>query len=346
MPTITFFLFFLFIAISCNLQSKRESKTILLDTLKPAKVISKIADTLFFKKVKIHTYKDLIIFCDEANARIIVTNRKYEPIYTIAKKGDAPDELRYPLNILVRNDTLFVEDASFKINAYHSKNGLYISSCKIEAKSVFGSVWARDSLGNFYLSSEPDEEGKSILKINSQGKTLKWFGEKFPIETNNLIAHYKHIQLTGNQKIIALSRTWGYLDFYDTSTGELLKRINISHYEPIQRAIDSMKRDISLSPATRQNVRNLFMNSFYANGKLYVTFTDRIGTNRKHVRHILVFNVDESKFEVKLHKILKIKTNTEDDAIHFDALHVDSQNDVLYLQGNVTYNIYEFHLKI
>jgi hypothetical protein len=342
---ILFIAVFYLTACTNSKKTSKEEQVIKLDTLKPTQVISKIADSIFFRKIKLFKYKESLIISDEANTRILVTNINFKPIYTIHQKGDAPYELKYPLNILVRNDTLFVEDANFKINVYDFKNGTYLNSLKIEAKSVFGSSWISDKVGNFYLSSEPDELGKSILQLNSKGKTLRWLGEKFPKEENNYASHYKHIQITEKQNIIALSRTWAYIDFYDVSAEKLLKRIDISGYEPIQRALDSMQRDISISPEMRQNVRNLFMGAFYCNRKLYATFTDRIGVSRKHTRHLLIFDIDENNYDAKLSQIVKINSNTEDDDIHFEILFFDAASKTLYLQGNVTYNIYTFSMK-
>lgn len=342
---ILFFTTLYLIACTTPKESLKVEQAIKLDTLTPTRVISKIADSIFFRKVKLFKYKESLVISDEANARILVTDSVFKLIYAIHQKGDGPKELKYPLNILVRNDTLFVEDANFKINLYDFKNGAYLNSLRIEAKSVFGSSWASDKAGNFYLSSEPDESGKSILQLNSKGKTLQWLGEKFPKEENNYSSHYKYIQVTEKQNIIALSRTWGYIDFYDTLTGKLLRRIDISGYEPIQRALDSMQKDIVRSPEIKQNVRNLFMGAFYCDNKLYATFTDRVGVNRKLARHLLIFDIDENKYDARLYQILKINSKTEDDDIHFEILFVDKASKTLYLQGNVTYNIYIFSMK-
>lgn len=334
-----------FIACNSSHKTSQEAEGIKLDTLQPKQVISKITDSIFFRKIKLFKYKQFLVIADEANARIIVTDVNFQPVYILHQRGDAPHEIRYPLNILVRNDTLFVEDANFKINAYSFVSGKYLSSYKIEAKSALGSTWVSDKVGNFYLSSEPDEAGKSILQLNSKGKTLHWIGQNFPNEESNYTAHYKHIQISEKQNIIALSRTWGYIDFYDVSAKKLLKRIDISAYEPVRRALDSMQKDVGKSPEMRQVVRNLFMGAFYCNHKLYATFTDRIGVNRKLTRHLLVFDVDEKKFDAKLSQIVKINSKTEDDDIHYELLFVDKTSKTLYLQGNVTYNVYSFSIK-
>jgi len=330
----------LFIFSTCSVSSNETKEEKKVRILKPTKVLSQLGDSIFFKKVKVCTYKSTIIFMDETNARIIVTDQKHNILYAIHKRGDAPHELRYPLNILVRNDTLFVEDSNFKINAYHFKNGVYLCSFKTEAKSAMGNTWATDTFGYFYLSSEPDEYGKSILQLNTQGKPIKWFGEKYPDEVNNYNAHYKIIQITEKQDILALSRTWGYIDFYNTNEGKLIKRIALNQYEPVRRALDSMENDKRRNPEIINHIRNLFTSVLYLKGKIYVTFTDRIGTNRKLTRHILVFSVDENKYEIRFSEVLKIETQTHDDDIDFELLNIDEENKLLYLQGKVTYNIY------
>jgi hypothetical protein len=201
----------------------------------------------------------------------------------------------------------------------------------------------KSNSGNFYFSVFDPMENYSLIKVNSQGKLLNHFGSFFPEVGLGSNRQMKYFQLDDKENIILIGASLPYIEILNKD-GESLNIFSIDKYEPIKRAFDSLENDIKFNKKGIQpnSIPSFIVDAQYTEGKLYVSFTDRIGLDRSKARNLLVFKLNEKSCE--LERIYKFKTDTQDDGFHPVNFFIDSKNKKLLVQGLITKQIYEFKI--
>jgi hypothetical protein len=345
------FIFSLFISCQTENQQEREEENqdVKVITLKPIRTVESIGDSIFFKRVDMSVKGNDIAIADNEKSRVIVVDSTFRLKYITGSFGQGPGDFNYATSPYILDSTLYVVDeGNVRINAYRLSTGKFIDSFRLPlpARSF---PFGMDSEGNFYIASTPsmeeDRKENMIVKLNAKGEILKTFGSFYPFEGEKLInRNYRHVQINEKDQIISVAKSLGFIEIHDKQ-GKLIKKHDISQYEPIKRALDSMVVDIKSHPERKEMVNSLITRAIYRNNRLYVTFTDRIGVGKIRMtdtRHILVFEVTESK--CNLEKILRLETDSDDQTVHYLSLQIDEEGKYLYVQGITSYYIYVFKL--
>lgn len=342
------FLLLFFLLASCQESEKKQAAEKKYDLpevqlLKPLRSISNLADSVFLSRmVHLTGNEKHLVFIDYQQSIVALTDKSLALQYVYYLKGKGPGELSYPDNPFIQQDTLYIEDSgNYRINAYSLLNGTFLYSFKIPLISQ-GRKAVRDTEGNWFFATTPLPSGKSIYKISPEGKVLQEYGDLYPSERFPQNRQFRYVQLNERGEVISLGVNSGFLDIY-ASEGKLLKRYDISGYEPVKRALDSTENDIRTKPNLQDGNTQalLFTDSYYYKGRLYASFTDRLGNIRKNVRHILVFKLLPEA--CILETILKFDTGTTDDDTDFDIRYIDPHSHSIYVQAG-TAQLYEFSL--
>jgi hypothetical protein len=326
--------------ILCFACTQNQEKPIPIIELKPTKTITEL-DTLYFTKVSIFSDKDRNYILSQNPVFLAATDKEFNLLWSHKKEGQGPEELDYPEQGKVFGEQLFVLDqGNQSIKRFDSKSGEYISSIKINENFMkFRFDMAEN--GDSYLSYYSPKESISALKITSLGVTADRIGSEFPMRIGPN-RQMKYLQLDDQGNIILIGASLPYIEILNQE-GKSINRFALDKYEPIKRALDSLESDIAKGERINQNSIPMFiMDAQYSEGKLYLSFTDRIGTDRTNARNLLVFRLNEK--ECELESIYKFKTATDDDNLHPAYFYIDKHAQKLYVQGLITKHIYSFDL--
>jgi len=327
----------LFISISCTEQEKSEIPVI---ELKPYKTITQL-DSLFFTNISIFSDSERNYIVSQNPVFLAATDKEFNLLWTNLSEGQGPNELYFPEQGKVLMDHVYILDqGNQSIKKFDSKNGEFVSSTKISENFMKFRFDISES-ENYYVTHYSPIDEFSVIKLNNQGKILKKFGTVFP-ERAGPNRQMKYFQLDGHENIILIGASLPYIEILNQE-GESIKRFDIEVYEPIKRALDSLENDIIKGVRINENsIPMMIKDVQYVNGRLYVSFTDRIGENRTNARNLLVFKLNENECELEM--IYKFNTSTDDDNLHPAYFYIDQQAQKLYVQGLITKHIYIFDL--
>ncbi|MGY6557813.1 MAG: hypothetical protein ACXIT9_00860 [Nitritalea sp.] len=334
-----FFLVLCLFLVSCKVESQKE---VLTFELEPDRVVSEL-DSLFFVKVSFNKFNSDNFILSQNPAFLSKTSSDFEPIWTYNKEGVGPGELRYPEQSVIRDGILYVLDhGNQSLKSFDIKGGSFLSSFRIP-KPVMRQRFAISNNGNFYFSVLEIGENNSVVEVDSSGELIRYIGVNFPETGVGSNRQMKLFQLDENDNIILIGASLPYIEILDNS-GKSLNSFSLTGFEPIRRALDSLENDIITKKRGHEpsSIPIYIEDAQYVNGRLYVSFTDRIGLDRTKARNLLEFKLDENSCD--LERIFKFKTGTDDDRFHPLNFYVDDNNKKLMVQGLVTKNIYEFKL--
>lgn len=336
--TILFFAL-IFINSACSSESISEPELI---RLKPIFILDQIGNELFFKNVSFSTDQNHVYIISKDDASIIITNKDLELVKLIKSQGGGPGSLKSPTFSKVKGDSLYVLDrGNNRLNIFETSKGEFLSSFKMP-ELTYNKRFEVDNSGNSYFSIYP-ETGKSIVKIDVNGNVIERFGAEKGAEMPDNNRLIQHIVLNENEELIQIYLNQGIIDLRNQKGG-LLNSFHIDSFEPIKRSLDSLEMDIkkSQNQGNSELVPVLIDNTQFSEGKLFLSFTDRIGLDRSKTRHLLIFSISNEK--CVLEKILKFETGTIDDNLQPYDFYFDKYTQRIYVQGLITKNIYVFEL--
>jgi DNA-binding beta-propeller fold protein YncE len=327
----------LFLCFSC---SEKQEKAAPVIELKPTNTITQL-DTLFFTNVSIFSDEDRNYVISQNPVFLAATDKDFNLLWSHRKEGNGPEELSFPEQGKVLEGKIFVLDqGNQSIKQFDSKTGEFISSIKINERFM-KFRFDMTANGDSYLSYYSPMENVSALKISSNGETSGRFGSEFPVRFGPN-RQMKYMQLDDHGNIILVGASLPYIEILNQE-GKSINRFDIEKYEPIKRALDSLEVDIVKGERINQNsIPMIIKDAQYSEGKLYMSFTDRIGEDRTKARNLLVFRINEK--ECELESIFKFQTATDDDNLHPTYFYVDKHTQKLYVQGLVSKQIYVFEL--
>lgn len=339
MKTILYFAIVGFFLLGCR---NEESKDVELIVLKPQRVISKI-DSLFFVRVSLNSKNDDVFVLSQNPSLLVKTNSKFEPLWVHDKEGEGPSDLSYPEQSIIIEDKIYVLDhGNQSIKVFETSNGSFVQSFRIPER-VSNHRFNISKEGNFYFSVLGLQDGNSVIEVNSAGNLIKHLGVNFPETGIGSNRQMKYFQLDNDDNIIFIGASLPYVEIINNKGGSI-KRFSLEDFEPIKRALDSLENDIKTNKRgmATNSIPSFIVDAQYVNGKLYISFTDRIGLDRSKARNLLEFKINEEVCE--LTKMIKFQTDTQDDGFHPRNFYVDSENSKLLVQGLITGQIYEFEL--
>jgi hypothetical protein len=329
------------ISLSCT---ERELITIETEILTPEKVLDEFGDGVFFTSISM-TSDDKNIFVVSKNpASLFILDKNFTLQKLIERRGDGPDDLKYPTQLVKTKHGLMIEDlGSYKISILDPQSGDYLSEIKIpEPVSQWNFFF--DGEESLYFSMKGHEsDSSSVLKINTKGEVVGKFGFFMPQKQGDFNRQARMIQPFGSDKLMLIGINLPFIDIL-TSEGEKVATHRWDRFEPLKRALDSLEHDFN-EPGIERNpkeIKHIIIDAQYVDGKLYVSFTDRIGMNRSKARHLLEFELTEKS--LALQRVFRFETGTPDDNLHPNAFHVDKKAGKIYAQGLITKQIYVFDL--
>lgn len=124
-------LLYLFIIVACGWGCGSDLNELPEIELDEIRNVESVNDTLFFKDIRsIHYYNNKIYALESEKSRYFVFDEKGNQISSAGVKGRGPSELLEPLQLQVKNDTVYIFNAgdnSFKL----FKNNKYIESISV-----------------------------------------------------------------------------------------------------------------------------------------------------------------------------------------------------------------------
>ena len=331
------FFLLLIIAFACT---EKEEKSIPIIELKPIKTITQL-DSLFFTSVSIFADEERNYIISQNPVFLAATDKDFNILWSHNEEGHGPNELDFPEQGKVFDEHLNILDqGNQSLKRFDSKTGEFISSTKVPEpfmKFRFGMSKNGESFISYYSPSE----NISVLKINNLGEISGRFGSQFP-ESIGPNRQMKYIQLDDNENIILIGASLPFVEILNQE-GKSINRFDIGKYEPVKRVLDSLEHDIIKGERiTPNSIPMIIKDAQFSAGKLYLSFTDRIGEDRTKARNLLVFRLNEK--ECVLESIFKFKTSTEDDNLHPAYFYIDQSSQKLYVQGLITKHLYVFDL--
>lgn len=261
----------------------------------------------------------------------------------IERRGNGPEDLGYPNQLLITDYGLMIEDLeNLKVSFINPKNGDFVKEIFIP-EPINRGRFVFDGINSFYFPIRGyDSDSISVLRMNLSGEVIGKISSIMPQKENDLNRQSRIIQ-TFDDKLLLIGVNLPFIDIVNND-GELVKRHTLDQFEPIKRALDSLENDFQKPEYERnpKGVKSIVIDAQFTNNKLYLTFTDRVGLDRSKARHLLEFSVNESSID--LTKIFRFQTDSPDDNLHPYSFHVDEHAGKIYTQGLITKQIYVFDL--
>jgi hypothetical protein len=332
--SLSLLLLFLF---SCN---EKEYKELTIIELIPTKTISQL-DTLFFINVSIFADEEKNYVLSRSPAFLAATDKEFNLLWVHSAEGSGPSDLSFPEQGKSDGKELFVlNHGNFSLKGFNTQSGGFVSSIKV-SEPFMKFRFDRTNQGYGYFNVYSPADSISVIQTDVQGTVTGRFGAVFP-ERSGPNRQMKYFQLDEKGNVILIGASLPFIEILNAG-GKSLNRFDIEKYEPIKRALDSLEMDIIKGERITENsIPSFVKDAQYANGKLYVSFTDRVGTDRTNARNLLVFRLNED--ECELETMYKFRTGTDDDNLHPGYFYVDSFSKKLYVQGLITKQIYIFDL--
>lgn len=327
--------------VSCRKEIKKEIET---TELIPSKIISQI-DSLLFINVSLNSAAGRNFILSQYPSFLASTDNDFKLLWIHDKEGQGPSDLSYPEQSIIRNGNIFVLDhGNQSVKQFDIISGTFKSSLRIP-EPVMKFRFDKSDSHDFFFSVFDPIENYSAIKVNSEGKLIMHYGALFPETGIGSNRQMKYFQLDDKENIILIGASLPYIEILNKD-GKSLNRFSIDQYEPIKRAFDSLENDIKFNKRGLQpnSIPSFIVAAQFTDGKLYISFTDRIGLDRSKARNLLVFKLDEESCE--LERIYKFKTGTQDDGFHPINFFIDAKNKKLLIQGLITKQIYEFKLPV
>lgn len=305
--------------------------------LTPTKTITQL-DSIYFTNVSFYTDEEKIYILNQNPAFLAATDKDFNILWLRDDEGNGPRDLYFPEQVKVIKQKLYVLDhGNQSLKQFDKKSGEFISSLKIpESIQRFRFDITRKEDALFTVFNFENHE--TVLKVNPNGEVISKISTTFP-ERPGPNRQMKYFQLDENENLILIGASVPYVELLDPE-GESINRFDLSTYEPIKRALDSLEANVDEAP--KNTIPTIITDAQYTDGKLYLSFTDRIGLDRTNARHLLVFRLN--KRACQLEAIYKFQTGTDDDKFNPKYFHVDPLNNKLYVQGIATRYIYVFDL--
>ncbi len=339
---ILIYLLILLCSIACKTTDKTKT-TQKVDniTLSPIKTLDKI-DTIFIGKISsIMTQEGIIMMGDSKKHRVLVTNMDFKLKHILGKQGNGPGEFSNTQHHLIKNNLIYANDlGNHRLNMFNKDNAQFIKSIKLgDRGNLVTSQFYFDDNNNIYFSTDPEPSGKMLLRLDSNGKVVKRFGDilkKSNDITEQMNTNYKEMILYKN-RIVTVGRTIGIVEIYDLE-GNKINSFDISKYEPIKTNTELVKKDIKENP----NSTNVLHGFCYVRGdKLYIGPADWT-PNLINKRDVMVFRWSDTSCE--LIKTINFKTNKDDNMTLFEPYFISEDEKTIYAQGGSTKKLYVFKM--
>ncbi|GAB2480452.1 NHL repeat-containing protein [Algoriphagus taiwanensis] len=340
MKIVFFFFAIVFLFSSCK-EIKNKEVTVL--ELIPEKVISEI-DSLFFVNVNLaSTKKDGNFILSQYPSYIAKVNSSFEKVWIYDQEGEGPMDLSYPEQLVLDGRNISILDhGNQSLKIFGMDSGTFMSSLRLP-EPVMKFRFSKSTKGTYFFSVLDFVSNNSIIEVDSSGNLIRHLGTLFPETGVGSNRQMKYFQLDENDNIIFVGASLPYIEIVDYKGGNQ-KRYSLEQYEPIKRALDSTENDIKTNKRGMgtNSIPSYIIDAQYVKGRLYLSFTDRIGLDRSKARNLLEFKISTDGCE--LSRVFKFNTGTQDDEFHPQNFFVDEEGEKLLIQGLITKNIYEFKI--
>ncbi len=276
--------FLLFSAIACT--QKQEDLTIEHITLSSISEIDQFSDSTFFSDIRFMcTEGDLLYVSDYTRSQVIVLKDGIVQ-QTISSKGQAPHELLGASAVAVRNDTVFIHDAT-KREILLFRNGQYIRSVKA-LHGMYGATNFGLSGDNLIVPEPQDSTSLVLVNIHTDDRTR--FGKMFefnsPIKNRNRNHRFVCVQDT---LIYAVSDNQPVIEQYDRK-GNFINSYNYSNVEEVGKRLLYAQQQ----PDKENSVYGLVANSYLQDNKLYLLLVTMDDNNQSESNKVLEINLDKT----------------------------------------------------
>ncbi len=344
MQKITIFSFFTMLTIaSCISKNERTEKKVENIVVSPVRTLDRISDSILVGRISsITAQENIVMIGDGKNNRVLVTDANFKLKYILGKlQGNGPGEFNYVKHHLIKDGRIYANDrGNNRINIFNTANGEFIKSIKLRDRtSIVTAQFYLDNDNNIYYSTDPETNGKMLLKLDSNGKIIKKFGDILqkaidPVEQIN--TNFKEM-VVANNRIISVGRTLGVVEIHDLN-GNKINSFDISKYEPIKTNSELVKNNIKADPSAAYILHGFC----YVRGEhLYIGPADWTPT-LINKRDIMVFKWSDTSCE--LIKTINFKTNKDDDMTLFEPYFVSEDEKTIYAQGGSTKKLYTFKM--
>lgn len=336
----------LILIVSVGFTSCKDSSTeeIVTTIISPSRELDDFGDGIFFTNISISSDQDEIYIVNRNPAILYILDKNFNLKRTIESVGDGPGDLSHPIHLFLNQQELMIEDfGNHRISVFEKTSGEFVE--QINIPEVVGQ-WRFFYEGDqFYFPLKGYQaDSISVLKVNRNGEVNGRLGLSMPQLEDSHNRQSRLIQPFKPGKILLIGVNLPFLDILDVETGELVKRHRWDKFEPLKRALDSLERDFTRPDFQRnpKEIKHVVIDAEFANGKLYLSFTDRIGMDRTKARQLLEFEINEK--DIKLNHVFRLETGNPDETLHPNAFHIDAFAGKIYTQGLITRKIYVFDL--
>ena len=316
----------------------------------PTKTIDKIGDSIFIGRVAAFKQEeDIIMIAEGEKHRILVLDTVFKLKNILGKsKGSAPGEFNYAYSPTLYNHKIYAYDGgNQRINIFDKNTGNFQNSLKLPFRltGIQKQFYIANN-ANIYGATDPEKNGEMLLRLDSNGKLIKKFGENilkdyYTTEEIKLNANYKIIS-GNNSNIIGIGVSNAVVEIYDID-GKKLNSFDLATDEPFKTHLKSLPKEIQEAPgATISFITDMLVRK----NRLYILGSEAIEENtidNINIKHISVY--DFSANHCKL--IRKIRLNTrkkEDNLMSPNIFYVTEDEKTIYTQGLMTKNLYVFKM--
>ncbi len=341
----TLFCIFCFLLGTCTDKAEDKKKQALENiALSPIKTLDRISDSILIGQLSsITSQDDVIMLADGQNSRVLVTDENFKLQHILGKsRGTGPGEFNYSCNPIINGNKIYIYDqGNQRINIFNKNTGKFIKNIKLAERLLSVSYkYFLDDINNIYFATDPQTDGKMLLKLDSNGKVIKRFGGILIKSTNvqeQMNSNYREMAMAKN-RIVSVAVSLGIVEIFDLE-GNKINSFDISTIEPIKTTQKLVQEDIKKNPASI-TVMNQYC---YVRGdKLYIGISDRSIENNTKTKDILVFNWSDKHCE--LIKTIKLQTNKTDNGVGYEPLYLTEDQKTIYAQGVMTKNLYIFNM--
>lgn len=314
-------------------------------SITPKVEIDSFGDDIFFTQIDLKTDEEHVYLVDSRQGILVKANKDLEYISSFQLQGPGEDEVEYPQTLSILDDLIYLEDVGGnKVSVFNKSDMSFRKMHKLPFRTLGVGLLIGNS-EEILFSTFPDQVNSGGILFNPETGETKHFGFHFTQDRINPIQQFSILRADGAsiEKPFQISRSLGQI--YELSKdGEKVKNFDLSSFEPIKRGLDSMFADRQKKPELLNSVQDLIITAQVIGKKVLLGITDRIGTDRTNVRHLLL--MDLSSDQPKLEKIISLKTGNDDEKFHFRAVYFDQYSSNLYAQGLITGNLYAFDLTL
>ncbi len=297
MKRIALFIFVLITSCNGGNETKLNNNPKVVE-LVPVQIITQL-DSLFFTRVNFFSDDEKNYVLSQNPPYLAVTDKSFNLIKVVSGKNAGPEGFSMPVQGASTQGLVHIVDLGImSLKKFDANSGDFISSVKIPEIPI-EKRFEIDEEGNvLYPVFSPINEDV-IIKVSPDGNIIERFESTFPNESQaKENRQMKYFQQDENGNFLLIGASLPYIDYLD-SEGNTINRFDLREVEPVKRALDSLEYGLVKDPFPNNSIPVMILDAQYSSGKLYVSFTDRIGYDRSKARNLMVFKIDENICELE-----------------------------------------------